>query len=176
MARDIKHVVGLIFRLGLFSILGAGVMLCGGMIMLQGVWAGVFLVLIGAFLMALPAAFCLTQYLCKRLYGPSSRGAPPSRTDRLDAPIKSRPTECPFRRVIQAWLSATLHGTFLPFWELKGMRDRGTPPDVIVDAYLIIKRSNAHASIAELEDLYITESTRVHDAFDLVHLVAGTND
>jgi hypothetical protein len=73
-------------------------------------------------------------------------------------------------------MSAELHGAHLPFREVLGMRTRGTPPDVIVDAYVMINRSGMPTTIAALEDIFITERHRIHDAFDLVHVVTGIKD
>ncbi len=144
--------------------------------MLRGAWAGVFLVLSGAILLAIPTALYVTGYLCRKLYGTEPPTDTTPSSDRMDAPTDAHLKRCPFCRVIQAWLSATIRGTYLPFWELIGMRNRGTPPDIVVHAYLMVKRSSAHISIAELEDIYITESKKVHDAFDLVNIVTGTKD
>jgi hypothetical protein len=176
MARDWKHLVAVLFRLGILSLLGATVMVGGVFILLQGAWGGIFLVLSGAVLMAVPAALCATQFLCGKLYGPGAGRKP---TDELPEPAPlpaPSSASCSVCQVCRAWMSAELHGAHLPFREVLGMRTRGTPPDVIVDAYVMINRSGMPTTIAALEDIFITERHRIHDAFDLVHVVTGIKD
>ena len=128
--------------------------------------------------MTVPAALCATQFLCGKLYGgdPAAKGqaTPPAVADApASATAGKRP---PILHAIRAWLAAEFHGAHLPFWEVMSMRARGTPPHVIVDAYVMISRNGMPATIASLEDIYITERHRIHDAFDLVHVVTGIKD
>ena len=169
--------LAVVFRLGVLSLLGAATMLGGVAIMLQGAWGGIMLILSGTILMAVPAALCATQFLCRRLYGPSaSASSAPPPPEYRDAPNLAPSPKCSTCRVVRAWLTAQFHGNHLPFWELMGMRGRGTPPDIVVDAHVMITRTGQAISIPMLEDLYITEQSRIHDAFDLVHLVTGIKD
>ena len=176
MGRDWKHLLAVLFRLGLLSLLGGAVMVGGVLILLQGAWGGILLILSGAVLMAVPAALCATQFLCGKLYGPPARNRYTAMPAEMDALHVTSPEKCSMCHVCRAWLSAELHGTHLPFRDVMGMRTRGTPPDVIVDAYVMISRSGIPTTIASLEDIFITERHRIHDAFDLVHVVTGIKD
>lgn len=176
MARDLKHLAVVLLRLIVLSLLGASVMVGGVFILLQGAWGGIFLILSGAVLMAVPAALCATQFLCGKLYGPSPAGLEKEERPEPDSPSTLSTDKCTVCQVFRAWLSAEFHGAHLPFWEVMGMRARGTPPDVIVDAYVMISRDGIPTSIAALEDIFITERHRIHDAFDLVHVVTGIKD
>jgi len=176
MARDLKHLAVVLLRLIVLSLLGASVMVGGVFILLEGAWGGIFLVLSGAVLMAVPAALCATQFLCGKLYGPQAGSLQREERPEQDAPVTLPTGKCSVCQVFRAWLSAELHGAHLPFWEVMGMRSRGTPPEVIVDAYVMISRNGVPTSMAALEDIFITERHRIHDAFDLVHVVTGIKD
>ena len=56
------------------------------------------------------------------------------------------------------------------------MQSRGTPPDIIISAFVMTRKSLTGTTIAALEDLYITEHSRIHDEFDLVHMITGIID
>ncbi len=177
MARDWKHLALVLLRLGLLSLLGMSVMVGGVAILLKGAWLGILLIFSGAILMAVPAALCATQFLCTKLYGKSlNPSAPVDPTESADEAIKPVGGKPSAFGTLRAWLSAEAHGVHLPLWEVMSMRARGTPPDIIVDAYVMISRSGMPTAIASLEDIYITERHRIHSAFDLVHIVTGIKD
>lgn len=177
MARYLKHSAFTLLRLGLLTLLGGTVMLSGVMIMLRGIWSGVLLVLSGAILLAVPLAFCVTQCLCRKLYHSDSSAVDIGDTASSAPPHAATPIpKIPFCQVIRAWLTAEFYGLHIPFRELLVMRDRGTPPTLIVEAYIMIRRHGVPTAIATLEDLYITEHNRIHDAFDLVHIITGIKD
>lgn len=176
MTTNLRHRLAVLLRLGVLSALGAAIMVGGIAILLSGAWAGLLLVLSGAVLMAVPAALCVTHVLCERLYGAEPKDRHQDET--LDAPelIPAPQSDCSCCQVISAWLAAELRGAHLPIWEVCSMRKRGTPPALIIDAYVMIRRTGIPTTIAALEDLYITERARIHDAFDLVHVVTGIKD
>lgn len=161
----------------LVALIGAAAIAGGIALMLHGIWLGVIFILIAAVLIAVPAALCATEFLCGRLYGPRADAPRESPPELMDASTESHHTrECSNCQIVRAWITSAFHGSHQPFWELIGMRERGTPPHIVVNAYVMMKRDGLVVSIASLEDLYITEQARIHDAFDLVHVATGLKD
>jgi hypothetical protein len=171
-----KHVMGILLRIILVALISAGIMAAGVILLLNGVWwAGVLTIIFGAVLLAIPVALCLTPLLCNKLYGPSeSMKASDSMHDAHRHP-QLQPT-CSTCRAWHAWILALFQGVYLPPWEIMSMQSRGTPPNIILNAYVMTRKSQTDTTIAALEDLYITEHSRIHDEFDLVHMITGIID
>ena len=176
MAGKIKHVLAVLLRMAFLALLCGGIMACGVWLLLRGNWwAGVVLVIVAAMLLAIPLSLYVTPLLCNKLYGPSE--VMKASDSMHDAHMHPKPTvTCSACHAARAWMLALFQGVYVPPWEVVGMRSRGTPPDIIITAYVITRKSNPIASIAVLEDLYITEHSRIHNAFDLVHMVTGIID
>jgi uncharacterized protein YqfA (UPF0365 family) len=69
------------------------------------------------------------------------------------------------------WMRATASGAPISLISVLGMRLRGSPPLLVVDAYVLLKRSGVDVSIADVEIAYIEYKTRVRSRDDLVELV-----
>jgi uncharacterized protein YqfA (UPF0365 family) len=69
------------------------------------------------------------------------------------------------------WLRAWLHGAPVPVFQVIAMRLRGNPPNLLIDAYIALKRAGLPASIADVENKYIDARNRVLTSDDLVELM-----
>ncbi len=168
--------MGILLRIILAALISAGVMAVGVMLLLNGVWwAGILTIVFGAVLLAIPVALCLTPLLCNKLYGPSE--AMKACDSMHDAHGHPKPqSTCSTCRAWHAWILALFQGVYLAPWEIMSMQSRGTPPDIIISAFVMTRKSLTGTTIAALEDLYITEHSRIHDEFDLVHMITGIID
>jgi uncharacterized protein YqfA (UPF0365 family) len=70
--------------------------------------------------------------------------------------------------VVKPWLRAFLHGTPVSLIHVVGMRLRGNPPAILVDAYIQLHRAGLEPTIAELEHCYIDSRSRIITSWDLV--------
>jgi hypothetical protein len=176
MAGKIKHVLAILLRMSFLALLCGGIMACGVWLLLRGNWrTGLALIIVAAMLLAMPLSLYLTPILCNILYGPSE--VMKASDSMHDAHIYPKPTvTCSACHAARAWILALFQGVYVPPCEVMSMRSRGTPPDIIINAYVMTCKSDTIASIAVLEDLYITEHSRIHNAFDLVHMVTGIID
>jgi uncharacterized protein YqfA (UPF0365 family) len=69
------------------------------------------------------------------------------------------------------WLRAFLHATPVALLQIVGMRLRGTPPSILIDAYIKLKRANISTTIGEVENAYIDAKNRIATSNELVELV-----
>jgi uncharacterized protein YqfA (UPF0365 family) len=76
-----------------------------------------------------------------------------------------------FTFVARPWLRAAASGAPVSIFSVLGMRLRGNPPILLVDAYVALRRAGVNASIADVEGAYIDHRTRVRTHDDLVELV-----
>jgi uncharacterized protein YqfA (UPF0365 family) len=76
-----------------------------------------------------------------------------------------------FASVGRHWLRATTSGAPITLISVIGMRLRGSPPALVIDAYITLKRSGSPATISDVEGMYIDNRTRVRSSTDLVELV-----
>jgi uncharacterized protein YqfA (UPF0365 family) len=70
--------------------------------------------------------------------------------------------------VVKPWLRAFLHGTPVSLIHVVGMRLRGTPPSIVIDAYIQLHRAGLRPSIVELESCYVDSRIRIITSWDLV--------
>jgi uncharacterized protein YqfA (UPF0365 family) len=70
--------------------------------------------------------------------------------------------------VVKPWLRAFLHGTPVSLIHVVGMRLRGTPPSIVIDAYIQLHRAGLRPSIVELESCYVDSRIRITNSWDLV--------
>ena len=73
--------------------------------------------------------------------------------------------------VIRPWVRAFTSGAPVSFLSILGMRLRGNPPSLLIDAYGTLKRAGVHATISEVELTYMDNRTRVRTSPDLVSLI-----
>lgn len=76
-----------------------------------------------------------------------------------------------FLTLARPWLRAVLYGTPVPLVTIFAMRLRGNPPLLLVESYIVLKRSGVATTIGEVESVYVDSRTRVRDRDDLVELV-----
>jgi uncharacterized protein YqfA (UPF0365 family) len=76
-----------------------------------------------------------------------------------------------FLMVVRPWLRALGHGTPVSMVSIIGMRLRGNPPVLLIDAYIALHRASVATTIADVENTYIDNRTRVRNSEDLVHFV-----
>jgi uncharacterized protein YqfA (UPF0365 family) len=69
------------------------------------------------------------------------------------------------------WLRAMLSGAPILVWDLIGMRLRGNPPSLLVDAYVSLKLQGHAVSIKTIESIYIANRSLVMDSGQLVNMV-----
>ncbi len=160
--------------LALLGLGGTGLFALGLALILRQAVLGLLPLVVGAFCTALALATAATNWFCNRPPPPSTLrhiGDLPGPSD-----IGSRPTGGFAMPPVRLWLEARLHGHRLPLWELCSMIRRGTPARIIVEAFIILGNLDAGTSLGAIEDIYITEHHRIHDAFDLVHIILGVVD
>ena len=73
--------------------------------------------------------------------------------------------------VARPWVRAAFYGTPISMLSVIGMRMRGNPPTLLIDAYSALRRASINTSISDVESVYIDSRTRVKSATDLVALV-----
>lgn len=73
--------------------------------------------------------------------------------------------------IFPPWLRAFLSGAPVSTLQIIGMRLRGNPPRLIVDAHITLVHSQAATSIHEVESVYLGNKDSVRTSADLVKLV-----
>ncbi|MFM7070855.1 MAG: flotillin-like FloA family protein [Planctomycetota bacterium] len=72
--------------------------------------------------------------------------------------------------VIKPWLRAFMHGVPVSLFHILGMRLRGNPPTILIDAYIKLHRAGDEVTLAELEHTYIDSRSRILSDLDLVEV------
>jgi uncharacterized protein YqfA (UPF0365 family) len=73
--------------------------------------------------------------------------------------------------LVQPWLRAMLSGAPVMAVQILGMRLRGTPANLLVDAYVQLRARGRDVEVAEVERQYLAQRQRVREAIHLVDLV-----
>jgi uncharacterized protein YqfA (UPF0365 family) len=73
--------------------------------------------------------------------------------------------------LIQPWLRGMLSGAPVMAVQILGMRLRGTPPNLLVDAFVQLRARGRDVEIAEVERQYLAHRQRVREVIHLVDLV-----
>ncbi len=73
--------------------------------------------------------------------------------------------------LMRPWLRAALHAAPVPLPQIIGMRLRGNPPLLLIDAYISLRRAGISTTIGEVENVYIDSRNRILTSNDLVELV-----
>jgi len=76
-----------------------------------------------------------------------------------------------FFLVLRPWLRAFLHGAPVSVFHILGMRLRGNPPTLLIDAYIALKRADLAITIGDVENAFVDGRNRVLTSDDLVELV-----
>ena len=73
--------------------------------------------------------------------------------------------------VSRAWRHAFFSGAPIPLSTIVGMRLRGTPPSLIIDAYVALVKRGRTVDCSMIEATYLSEAgvlTKAHELADLV--------
>ncbi len=73
--------------------------------------------------------------------------------------------------LLRPWLHALFSGAAIPLAIIIGMRLRGSPPKLLIDAYVAMIHAGEITSINDVESVYIANKTQAVDADSLVRLV-----
>ena len=73
--------------------------------------------------------------------------------------------------VLGPWSRALTSGAPVPLMGIVGMRLRRSPPHLLIDAYVRLKKKGVNQTMDKLETLYLTHRDDIQTAGDLVHLV-----
>jgi uncharacterized protein YqfA (UPF0365 family) len=71
----------------------------------------------------------------------------------------------------RAWRHATLSYAHIPWTAILGMRLRGTPPTLIADAFVALRKRGKNVDVSVVEAAYLTEAGRQITAHELVAIV-----
>jgi uncharacterized protein YqfA (UPF0365 family) len=77
-------------------------------------------------------------------------------------------------KLFSPWLRALTSGGRVSMMQIFGMRLRGNPPRMMVDAYLSLIHSGMNVGMREVESAYIAHRGKVHTAMDLVNLIRAS--
>jgi uncharacterized protein YqfA (UPF0365 family) len=77
-------------------------------------------------------------------------------------------------KLVSPWLRAITSGGRVTMLQIIGMRLRGNPPRLLVDAYLSLLHSGEKARMSEVESQYIAHRGQVGSAMDLVNIVRAS--
>lgn len=72
--------------------------------------------------------------------------------------------------IAKPWLRALMHGVPVSLFHILGMRLRGNPPTILVDAYIKLHRAGDDVTLMELEHTYIDSRSRILSDLDLVEV------
>ena len=73
--------------------------------------------------------------------------------------------------LVLPWLRSHLAGAPVPMVQIIGMRLRGCPPKLLVNAYIALIQGGEKISIAEVESVYLAYGNKATDITALVQLV-----
>lgn len=73
--------------------------------------------------------------------------------------------------LLKPWRHAFFSGTPVPMIAIIGMRLRGNPPMLLIEAYGRLRRSGVETSMSEVEAVYLQDRGRGPDVDALVELV-----
>lgn len=76
-----------------------------------------------------------------------------------------------FISFLRIWLKAMMSAVPIPIFRIIGIKLRGNPAHLLVDAHILLAKQNVPASLDETEFTYMENRNRVHSTEDLVRLV-----
>ena len=77
----------------------------------------------------------------------------------------------PFIVIFRPWLKALASGAPVTIFTIIGMRLRGNPPMLLIDAYIAIRTGGGTSPMAVVETVFMANRSKVRDADTLVRLV-----
>ena len=73
--------------------------------------------------------------------------------------------------LVRPWLKSFMYGTPVPMFNILAMRLRGNPPNLLIDAYIALRRAGEQFTIADVENAYIDNKNRIASSDELVALM-----
>jgi len=70
--------------------------------------------------------------------------------------------------LIRPWFRTLAAGEAIPFPQIVALRLRGNPPDLLVDAYITLKKLGVQVTMPSVEATYVAKRNSIHEAYDLV--------
>lgn len=77
--------------------------------------------------------------------------------------------------VISPWIRSFLSGGRISLFQVIGMRLRGSPASLIVDAHVSLLHRGEAIRIQEVESRYLAHRGRIHSSRELVELFAASS-
>jgi len=71
-------------------------------------------------------------------------------------------------RIVRPWLQAFIHGTPVSMFHILGMRLRGNPQSLLLDAHFALGRSGAMVSSGDIENMDLDRKNRIFTREDRV--------
>jgi uncharacterized protein YqfA (UPF0365 family) len=75
--------------------------------------------------------------------------------------------------LIRPWARSFFAGGRISLLEIIGMRFRGTPPDLLVDALITLKMRGHDVRMSVVETCYLANRSKIFEAKSLVALIEG---
>ena len=76
-----------------------------------------------------------------------------------------------FWLILGSWLRAFTQGMPVSAIYVLGMRLRGTPANLLVDAYLRVRRAGVSMDIGEIEQMYLDHKSEISTTEDLLNFI-----
>lgn len=70
--------------------------------------------------------------------------------------------------IVRPWLQSLFHSTPVSMFPIIGMRQRGNPTSLLLDACFALSRSGVMVSISDIENMYLEHKNRVFTREELV--------
>lgn len=71
------------------------------------------------------------------------------------------------------WVRALVNGTPVSFLRILAMRLRGSPPGLLVDAYVALSRDGSPATLDDVEKAFLDSGNRMLSSGELADVVKG---
>ena len=78
-------------------------------------------------------------------------------------------------RLIRPWVASCLSACPVPFLSVVGMRLRGSPATLLVQAYISLRKQHVETSIQAVEVAYLIHRSRIRTSDDLAGLIQQSN-
>jgi uncharacterized protein YqfA (UPF0365 family) len=76
-----------------------------------------------------------------------------------------------FFSILRLWVRAMMSGVSVPVLHIVGMRFRGNPAQLLIDAYILLSKEGVQTTLGETEYVFVQNRNRVRIPEDLVRLV-----
>jgi uncharacterized protein YqfA (UPF0365 family) len=76
-----------------------------------------------------------------------------------------------FFSVVRVWVRAAASGVPIPVLRVVGMRLRGNPAQLLVDAHILLSKAGVQSTLDETEHIFMQNRNRIRTAEELVRLV-----